>query len=113
VKFAAGILGIIAGAWTFFMSFYLIVVGSIIGLIGPTYIPTIAIIALNFSVIGAFGGLLAFFKPRIGGYVMLIGSVGAIILTVVFAINGEASVITILPMVALIAGGVLALAKGR
>ena len=113
MKFLAGILGIIAGAWTFFISFYLIVVGSFIELIGPTYIPTIAVIALNFSAIGAFGGVLAFFKPRIGGCGMLIGSVGAIILTVVFAINGDASVITILPMIALIAGGVLALAKGR
>lgn len=113
MKFAAGILGIIAGAWTFFLSFYLIVVGAFIGLIGPTYIPTIAVIALIFSAVGGFAGVLAFAKPRIGGYGMLIGSAGPILLTVVLAINGEASVITILPMIALIAGGVLALAKGR
>ncbi len=113
MKFSAGILGIIAGAWTFFISLYLAIVGSFIALIGPTYIPTIAAIALIFSAIGGFAGVLAFAKPRIGGYGMLIGSVGPILLTVVFAINGHASVITILPMIGLIAGGVLALAKGR
>jgi hypothetical protein len=113
MKFAAGILGIIAGVWTFFLSWYLVIVGAFIGLIGPTYIPTMAVIALIFSAIGVFGGVLAFVKPRIGGCGMLVGSAGPIILTVVFAINGDASVITILPMIALIAGGVLALAKGR
>ena len=44
---------------------------------------------------------------------MLIGSVGAIILTVVFAINDSATVHTILPMILLIGGGILSLAKGR
>ena len=39
------------------------------------------------GILGIIGGVLAFAKPSIGGCCMLIGSVGAIILTVVFA-NG-------------------------
>ena len=113
MQIAAGLLGIIGGIWALVISFYLIVVGALFGVIGITYLPTIGSIALIFSVIGILGGVLAFAKPRIGSCCMLIGSVGAIILTVLFAINGHATVHTILPMILLIGGGVLALAKGR
>jgi len=114
VKYLAGILGIIAGAWTFVLSWAAIVAGVFLeGLFADvTYLATIGLIALILSPIAVFGGVLAFFKPRIGGYCMLIGSVGAILLMVVL-IDGYAVVAAILPMIALIAGGVLALTKGR
>jgi hypothetical protein len=114
VKILAGILGIIAGAWTFVLSWAAIVAGVFLGgLFGDVpYLATIGLIALILSAVAVFGGVLAFFKPRIGGCGMLIGSVGAILLTVVLA-HGYGVVAAILPMIALIAGGVLALAKGR
>ena len=115
MKILAGILGIIAGAWTFVLSWAAIVAGVFLEGLFPDFphLMEIGVIALILSAIAVFGGVLAFFKPRIGGYCMLIGSVGAIILTVFFAINGHAAVEAILPMIVLIAGGVLALAKGR
>jgi len=114
VKHLAGILAIIAGAWTLVLSWAAIGAGVLFeGLFGDLgYLVPIGFIALILSAIAVFGGVLAFFKPRIGGYVILIGSVGAILLTVVL-IDGYAVVAAILPMIALIAAGVLALRKGR
>ena len=114
MKFAAGILGIIGGVWALIVSFGAIVVGVFLeAILDFPHLVTIGSVAIIFSIIGIFGGVLTFAKPSIGGCCMLIGSVGAIILTVVFAINGSATVHTILPMILLIGGGVLALAKGR
>jgi len=114
VKILAGILGIIAGVWTFLLSWAVIVAGVFLEGIFPDFphLTTIGVIALILSAIAVFGGVLAFFKPRIGGCGMLIGSAGAILLTV-FLAHGYAVVAAILPMIALIAGGVLALTKGR
>lgn len=114
MKFAAGILGIIGGAWTLVVSFGAVVVGVFLeAILDFPHLVTLGSVTIILSVIGIVGGVLAFAKPSIGGYGMLIGSVGAIILTVVFAINGHASVHTILPMILLIGGGVLALAAAR
>lgn len=114
MRVAAGILGIIGGVWALIISYGAMVVGVFLqALLDFPHLTTIGGIAIIFSIIGIVGGVLAFAKPSIGGYCMLIGSVGAILLTVVFAISGSATVHTILPMIMLIGGGILALTKGR
>jgi hypothetical protein len=114
VKLAAGIMGIIGGAWTLVVSWGAIVVGMFLkAFLDYPYLMSIGGITILLSIVGIVGGFLTFAKPGIGGFLMLVGSVGAIMLTVVFAIHGQATVHTILPMILLIVGGVLALTKAR
>lgn len=112
MKVAALILGIIGGVWGFFIGLGAVVVCGFFeafGLPEETIMDTGAAI-IPLSIVGIAGGILSLVRPRIGGILLLIGSVGLIILT---AYVGVASWYIIVSMSLLIVGGILALAASR
>ena len=111
MKIAGGILGIIGGIWGFLGSILIAWVGTALqalGIMGGT-VTTIGVVGIILSIVGIVGGGLAFGRPKAGGILMLIGSIGLIIVVAM----GATAWYVILPMALLIVGGILALVGSR
>ena len=125
-KVTSGILGIIIGIWFCIFSLgtglSLVIVLAIFGIEDlPPGAETVLTIGLYVPLVSIFGGVLTFFKPRIGGVCMLVGSIGPLILTVWMFINITATVpsvlitllLVVVPLILLIVAGVSAVQTSR
>ena len=112
---AALILGIIGGIWGAIFGIIIAAVGSFIGGVSGLFdapsgggTTALGVAVLILSICGIVGGGVSKGNAKPGGILLLVGSVGMIILTV-----WEPSWATIVPMLLLITGGVLALVANR
>ena len=118
---AALILGIIGGVWGLIYGIAIAAIGSLIGGVSGLFgvsagggIKGIGVAILLLSICAIVGGGISRRNTKTGGILLLIGSVGMIILTAgVQAAGFGVSWETIVPMLLLIIGGVLALIASR
>ena len=86
------------------------VAGRILQILGGgSGLTLVDIVALLLSIVGIVGGTLVMRKPRAGGIMLLIGSIGMI---VILALGGVHWAV-IVPLLMLVSAGVLALASSR
>ncbi len=116
MKVAAMVLGIIGGVWGIICGWGLILSTVLIDAIFSVDISclvNIGVAAIFLSICGIVGGGMVRWKPKVGGICMLIGSIGMIV-PMAWAEGGDWRIIIfVIPMLLLIAGGVLALMVSR